>query len=272
MSHPRRRGRAGRAALLGGAALAAACSGSGYDGISERVEVPRLTTGEVSAPSTGAAAVPAATTSTATSSTAPRTTAAPATSAPPATSASQPAPSVAPPPAPSTAPAASQVVAIGTTGVRIELPAGWQVEPATDPRTLLPVLAPAIQPSGLFDGVRLVATRRGTGRFVPSVMAFERPRGATDAIGTLAALRSLVGTRAASSQPAAEASRVGEGAYVTYQFTTTVDGGPVEVVSEHYAFLRPTSVLVLTMTTTAGDAATDGRAFGRMLASLTTAG
>jgi hypothetical protein len=264
MSPSRRRARgACRVALLGGAALIAACSGTTYDGIDEDADVPRLTTrapdvlGENTDRTTTSGAAPASTTPT-TAAPAPSTPA-PSTPAPSTTGTAAPAPAT-----------GRRVEPLGATGVRMELPAEWRTEAATDPRPLLPLLAPALAPSGLFDGTRFVATRRtGTGDFAPSVLAFERPRAPGDtATGLLGALRSLVGARAASGTPTTEPSRLGESAYVTYQYSTAVDGTTTEIVSEHYAFLRPTSVLVLTMTTTSAQAAADGLAFGRMLASL----
>lgn len=194
----------------------------------------------------------------------------PTTTAPPPTTTAAPPPST-------TAPGDPQVSVpgepLGATGVRITLPQGWQTRTEVDERSLLPSLADPLATTGLFTRRVLAATRADVGGpLAPSVMAFELPPGATpSAIGTLTALREAVGRTAASSEPQPEPSPLGDSAYVTYQWRAELHGAPVEVISEHYAFVRPGRVIVVLMTTTVERAAVDGRAFGAMLTSLTAA-
>jgi hypothetical protein len=146
------------------------------------------------------------------------------------------------------------------------VPAGWRVEAAPDQRALLPVLVDLLRTEGLPPQPVFVALLPDTGSAVaPNVLAYELPRSPdSSAIGTLRTLRAAAGTRVLAGEPASEPSRLGDAAYVTYQWTAN----GASIISEHYAFVRPTAILLVTMTTTVERAQVDGRVFGRVLGSL----
>jgi hypothetical protein len=240
------------------------CSTTPYRGIPAEADIPRLG-------GAGTTPAPAVDTTTQPTTTQPTTTQ-PATTQPPA--GAVPAATVAGPSRttvpPTTVPRpGGRLQGVGTTGVAIDLPDAFVDEPGTDVRTLFPGIADGLESGGLLKRPVLVAVRRDTAAAVaPSVTAFEVPVTGATAAGVLAALRAAVGDRASAGTPATEPSRIGEAAYLTYQWRTSVDGRSVDVTSEHYAYVRPGAVLVVVITTTVERSAADGRSFGTIIASL----